>query len=307
MKIRSFALAALTCTLGSAAFSSAVAQVVLGPTTVAPTTGSGADAIAKGVDSASVQQLITLRLPKATALHLDVTSLLFDLTALDGPNWAARAVSGEAVSTGSQMVCVYGTQDTDAVTQLGDNFYNQKQILPLGTSYNLSAASWPNISVNGGGVVNTYPPIRIGANGELVTGSKNYFVCYRTFLLQKFSNGTSWDLTVKRVDDVTRPRAIKNIYIQDNPCDTAGSATGLFKLGGSEAAGQPLHLVPKNLSFGPTGSRTGGEARGRCGMKSWLDDLIIVALPVDGELNGDNTATLEYTLATTSWDAPTPQ
>ena len=293
MKIRSLALTVLTCTLGSAAFAQ---------TTIAPTTGGGNDALAKGIDTASVQQLITLRLPKATALHLDVTNLLFDLTALDGPDWAARA-AGKAggVDFGGQMVCVYGLQDTDAVTPLGDNFYNQKQIFPLGTSYDLSATSWPSITVKGGGVVNTYPPIRIGANGELVTGSKNYFVCYRTFLLQKFSNGTSWDLTVKRVDDVTRPRAIKNIYIQDNPCDTAGAGTGLYKLGGSEAAGQPLHLVPKNLNFGPTGSRT-PEARSRCGYKSWLDDLIIVALPVDGELNGDNTAALQYTLTTTAWD-----
>ena len=294
MKIRSLALTVLTCTLGSAAFAQ---------TTISPTTGGGADALAKGENTATVQQLITLRLPKATALHLDVTNLLFDLTALDGAGWADRATGKVGgVDFGGQMVCVYGLQNTDVVTPLGDNFYNQKQILPLGTSYNLSKESWPNISVNGGGVVNTYPPIRIGANGELVTGSKNYFVCYRTFLLQKFSNGTSWDLTVKRVDDVTRPRAIKNIYIQDNPCDSAGAATGLYRLGGSEAEGQPLHLVPKNLNFGPTGSRTGGEARERCGYKSWLDDLIIVALPVDGELNGDNTATLEYTLATTAWD-----
>ena len=293
MKIRSLALTVLTCTLGSAAFAQ---------TSISPTTGGGADAFAKGENAATVNQLITLRLPKATALHLDVTNLMFDLTALDGAGWADRA-SGKAgnVDFGGQMVCVYGLQDTDAVTQLNDNFYNQKQILPLGTSYNLSKESWPKISVNGGGVVNTYPPIRIGADGQLVTGSKNYFVCYRTFLLQKFSNGVSWDLTVQRTDDVTRPRAIKNIYMQDNPCDTAGSATGLYKLGGSEAAGQPLHLVPKDLNFGPTGSRTPG-ARERCGYKSWLDDLIIVALPVDGELNGDNTAALQYTLTTTAWD-----
>lgn len=299
MKTRSLVATTLACALGSVVLSSAA----FAQTTISPTTGGGADAFAKGENSASVQQIITLRLPKATALHLDVTNLLFDLTALDGPGWAGRATSGAGVDFGGQMVCVYGLQNTDAVSQLGDDFYNQKQILPLGTSYNLTAASWPNISVNGGGVVNTYPPIRIGANGELVTGSKNYFVCYRTFLLQKFSNGTSWDLTVQRKDDVNRPRAIKNIYIQDNPCDSAGAATGLYRLGGSEAAGQPLHLVPKSLNFGPTGSRT-PAARERCGYKSWLDDLIIVALPVDGELNGDNTATLEYTLATTAWDAP---
>jgi hypothetical protein len=292
MKIRSLAAAAVTCALGSAAF----AQV-----TIAPTTGGGADAYAKGENSASVAQTITLRLPKATALHLDVTNLLFDLTDLDGAGWASRAVSGSPVDFGGKMVCVYGLSDNDVVTQLGDNFYNQKQMLPLGTSYSLTAQSWPNVAINGGGVVNTYPPIRIGKDGELITGSKNYFVCYRTFLMQKFSNGTSWDLTVQRTDDVNRPRALKNIYIQDNPCDSAGAATGLYKLGSSEAQGQPLHLVPKNLNFGPTGSRT-PAARARCGYKSWLDDLIVVALPVDGELNGDNTATLQYTLTTTAWE-----
>ena len=161
MKIRSLALAILTCTLGSAAFAQTAAH------SIGPTTGGGNDALSKGLGegAASVQQLITLRLPKATALHLDVTSLLFDLTALDGPDWAARAAGKVGgVDFGGQMVCVYGLQNTDVVTPLGEDFYNQKQILPLGTSYNLSAASWPNISVNGGGVVNTYPPIRIGAD-----------------------------------------------------------------------------------------------------------------------------------------------
>jgi hypothetical protein len=297
MKLQALALTACLA-LASGAFAQG--------TTISPTTGSGADAFAKGENSASVNQQLSLILPKATALHLDATKLIFDLTALDGAGWAGRAVSGESVDFGGKMVCVYGTSETDVTTQLGDNFYNQKQILPLGTSYTLTQQSWPNVSINGGGVVNTYPPIRVGKDGELLTGSKNYFVCYRTFLLQKFSNGTSWDLTVQRTDDANRPRAIKHIYMQDNPCDTAGSATGFYKLGASEAQGQPLHLVPKNLSFGPTGSRT-PNARARCGLKSWLDDLIIVALPVDGELNGENTATLQYTLTTTAWEPTAAQ
>ena len=60
-------------------------------------------------------------------------------------------------------------------------------------------------------------------------------------------------------------------------------------------------MIPKNLSMGTTGSHT-GNARGRCGYKSWLDDLVIVAIPVDGESYGKSTATLEYTLATTAFD-----
>ena len=296
MKIHMLAIAAGAVLMGATAFAQA------DPTVISPTTGSGKDAFAKNTtdNSASVQQTITLKLPKATALHLDVTSLIFDLTDLDGAQWAARAASASPVDFGGKMVCVYGFSDTDGITPLDDNFYNQKQYLPLGTSY--SAAGWPNVKVNGNGVVNTYPPIRIGANGELVEGSKNYFVCYRTFKLQKFSNGTSWDLTVSRVDNpATNPRSIKNIYMQDNPCDTFGAPTGLYKLGASEAQGQPLHLVPRNLNFGPTGSRTPTN-RANCGYKSWLDDLIIVALPVDGELNGENTAQLQYTLTTTAWE-----
>ncbi len=296
MKVRTLVSLATTIMLGAAAFAQG------DPTVIGPTTGGGADAYAKGDNSATVSQLLTLRLPKATALHLDVTDLLFDLTGLNGTNWASRAASGANVDFASQMVCVYGLQDTDSISQLGDNFYNQKQYLPLGTSY--SPQAWPNVKINGGPIVNTYPPIRVGANGELIQGSKNYFVCYRTFKLQKFSNGASWDLTVQRTDDVTRPRALKHIYIQDNPCDTFGAATGFYKLGASEAQGQPLHLVPKNLNFGPTGSRTPTN-RNNCGYKSWLDDLIIVALPVDGELNGDNTANLQYTLTTTAWEPAT--
>jgi hypothetical protein len=265
------------------------------PTVIGPTTGDGPDAIAKGGDTASVQQTITLNLPKATALHLDVTNLVFDLTRLDGTDWAERARTGQLVDFGSQMVCVYGLQETDATTQLGDNFYSQVQYLPLGTSY--SNAGWPRIKVNGGAVVNTFPPIRLDKDGRLVPGSKNYFVCYRTFLLQKFSNGKSWDLTVQRVAGRDEG-ALKNIYIQDNPCDTFGAATGLYKIG---ASGNPIHLVPKNLSFGPTGSRT-PNARERCGYKSWLDDLVVVALTIDGEYAGKNTATLQYTLQTTAWN-----
>ncbi len=256
--------------------------------TLAPTQGNGPDAYAKGENSASVNQTVELILPKATALHLDVTTLTFDLTSLDGANWP----NSEA-DFGGQMVCVYGLTEQDVKTQLGDNFYNQVQTLPLGTSY--STGTWPNISINGGGPVTAYPPIKLDKDGELVPGSKNYFVCYRSFILQKFSNGKRWELQVSR-NDPEGAQSIQHLYIQDNPCDTFGQATGLYEL----PNGASLQLVPKNLQAGPTGSRSKQNPQ-NCGYKSWLDDLVVVAVKVNADLWGKSTAHLTYTLATTEW------
>lgn len=255
---------------------------------VSPTTGNGPDAYAKGQDSAAVNQTIELILPKATALHLDVTTLTFDLRGLDGAQWPNSNPDFEG-----QMVCVYGLNDQDIKTQLGDNFYNQVQTLPLGTSY--SVAQWPKVTINGGGQVTAYPPIKLDKNGQLVPGSKNYFVCYRTFILQKFSNGKKWELQVSR-NDPQGAQGIQHLYIQDNPCDTFGAATGLFEL----PNGASLQLVPKNLQVGPTGSRSAQNPQ-RCGYKSWLDDLVVVAVKVNSDLWGKSTANLTYTLATTAW------
>lgn len=256
--------------------------------TVAPTKGNGPDAYAKGTDSAAVNQTIELILPKATALHLDVTTLTFDLTGLDGASWP-----NSTPDFGGQMVCVYGLTDQDVKTQLGNNFYNQVQTLPLGTSY--STATWPNIAINGGGAVTAYPPIKLDKDGELVPGSKNHFVCYRSFILQKFSNGKQWHLTVNR-NDPQGAQGIQHLYIQDNPCDTFGAATGLYEL----PNGATLELVPRNLQAGPTGTRSGNNPE-RCGYKSWLDDLVVVAVKVNSDLWGKSTANLTYTLATTAW------
>ncbi len=268
---------------------------------LSPTTGDGPDAYAKGSgqenNSASVTQEVQLILPYATALHLDVTTIGFDLTALDGEGWPHLAVSDfkseAAVIDGGNMVCVYGSSAQDVTSQLGADFYNQVQYLPLGTSY--ASAGWPNVQiVNAGGIVTAYPPMQIDANGELIVGSKGHFVCYRSFLLQKFSNGTQWDLTVTRTDEGTA--AIENLYIQDNPCDTFGAPTGFYRLD----QGDSLHLVPESLGHGPTGAQA-AQNPALCGYKSWLDDLVIIAVKIDGETAGTTTATLDYTMTTTAW------
>lgn len=271
---------------------------------VYPTTGDGPDAYAKGSgqenNSASVTQEVQLILPYATALHLDVTSIGFDLTSLDGEGWPHLAVADfahpeAAVVNGGNMVCVYGSTPQDQQSQLGPDFYNQVQYLPLGTSYQPAPSGWPNVQiVTTGGVVTAYPPMQIDANGELIVGSKGHFVCYRSFLLQKFSNGTQWDLTVERTDEGTA--AIENLYIQDNPCDTFGQATGFYRLD----QGDSLHLVPESLGQGPTGAQAASNPA-LCGYKSWLDDLVIIAVKIDGETAGTTTATLDYTMTTTAW------
>ena len=284
-------------TVGALAF----AQDTIPATDIVPTTGAGNDDYAKNTtaDSATVSQTVKLVLPQATALHLDVTDLSFDLTAMDGALWP-----NSAFDYNNEMLCVYGNSDEDVVYNGTNNdvFYNQPSQLPLGTYYAEGDSGFPAIKIVGGtGAVTAYPPIKI-ANNELVEGSKNYFVCYRTFMLQKFSNGDSWDLTVTRTDTGS-DMAIERLYIQDNPCDTFGALTGLFRL----EQDTTLHLVPSNnLSVGPTGAQAASN-HALCGYKSWLDDLVVVAVVVDGEHSGTNTAELDYTLQTTSWGTTTTQ
>lgn len=256
---------------------------------VQPTTQAGADAFDKGADTAAVNQTVTLRVPNATALHLDVTELTFDITSLDGANWPESTPD-----FAPYMACVYGSSPTDV--PMGGGFFSQQQVLPLGTYY--AAAGWPNIDIVGDtGPVTAYPPIQFDAEGELVPGSKNHFVCYRSFILQKFSNGSQWDLSVQRADTnyVGVPGALQHVYIQDNPCDTFGQGTGFYELTDS-----PIRLVPEALGTGPTGFRSARNVV-NCGYKSWLDDLVVIAVKVNADYNGDNAAVLQYTLTTTDW------
>ena len=260
----------------------AFAQVpVIGPTSEGP------DAVDKGPDSASVNQTVKLILPQATALHLDTTTLTFDLTALDGEGWPH---SENVFGKNGQIACVYGFGD-DKSLQLDDNFWNQTQVLPSGTHY--SVAEWPYITINGNGVVDSYPPIEIGEDGELIEGSKDYFVCYKSFVLQLFSNWNYWDLTANRKDLDDDYPSIEHLYIQGNTCATFGQATGLYDL----PDGASRHLIPKNLNFGPTGDQVlMKNVPEVCQGKSWLDTLIVVAVKINSDHWGENRADLTYTL-----------
>ena len=274
-----------------ASFGLALALAVAQPFIVSPTTGEGqADAYDKGFDEAVVTQTVILRVPAVTALHLDVTELMFDMTPLDGALWPDPDFDFEG-----KMVCVYGPQATDKLVDGG--FFGQQQVLPLGTFYGVGPG-WPDIEILNFvsneplRAVTSYPPIQFDAGGELVPGSKDHFVCYRTFILQKFSNGSQWQLTVER----TAGGTLEHIYIQDNPCDTFGLGTGFYEL----LEGQTLKLVPTALGTGPTGARSAVNPE-RCGFKSWLDDLVVVAVKVNADQAGDNAAVLRYTLKTDAW------
>lgn len=267
------------------------------PITIAPTGSTGHDQIAKGATTASVDQTVVLTLPQATALHLAADTIRFDLSYLDGAGWEDRAY-GRAELPAGGYACVYVTGN-DVVSNLGEgNFWGQTQVVPGGIAY--AGTTWPGVKLVyfgnglGGDVVAadrvvTYPPIRFDANGMLVTGSKEYFVCYQTFVIQLFSNFRNFDLQVERHD--TTGQSIQHLYVQGNTCAEFGAGTGLYDL----PNGAMRHLLPKTLTAGPTGSRVGPS--GVCDANSsWTDVLGVLAVKVNSDLYGDSVANLTYTL-----------
>lgn len=253
---------------------------VAGAQTVAPSISTDADQVNKGATSASVKQNVNLILPQATALHLTASSLDFDISKIgqQDANW----------------YCAYGLTNGDQASALTpkDEFWGQTQTLPLGTSYDV--ATYPNIAVKAGKQVTSYPPVEL-VNGKVDNATKNYFVCYRTFILQKFSNVGNYRLSVSR-DAPTGDMGHQMLYIQEDPCNAWGQATGLYKLD----EGTNKILTPRSLTEGTTGkqaSASSKDGRNVCRKgTSWLDDVIVVAVVVDGDKAGKNTAVLTYTL-----------
>ena len=261
--------------------------------TIAPTGSSGDDQIAKGATEASVDQTVTLRLPQATALHLAANTITFDLAYLDGEFWDERAEGDLTSMPANAYACVYVSGDDDVLGPLGNEYWGQTQFVPGGIAY--EATTWPTIELIyfGNGLsglvpdserVVTYPPIRIGADGMLVEGSKGYFVCYQTFVIQMFSNFEHFHLQVAR-DDLT-DQGIQHLYVQGNPCAEFGAPTGLYDM----PDGAFRELLPKSLTVGPTGTRV-------CDVNSsWTDLLGVLAVKVNSDLYGDSVANLTYTL-----------
>ena len=262
----------------------AVGLGMAGAQTISPTLGGTNQAVNTGTTTATVQQTVNLKLPEATALHLATTSLVFDISKI-----------GQQDAT---WYCAYGKPGTDGVARdisstTDANFWNQTQVLPLGTSYS-PTSEFGKITINAGAKVTSYPPVSL-VNGVVDNKTKAYFVCYRSFVLQKFSNLGNFKLSVSR-DTPTGNRGKQLMYIQDNPCDSFGQPTGLYQL----TPGATRELIPVNLTVGTTGNRSAAGAAKRPPLcreyTSWLDDLVVVAVVVDGDLAGDNVATLTYTL-----------
>lgn len=247
---------------------------------IGPTTGEGQpDLVSIGEDDASVIQTVVLDIPAATALHLDTTELVFDLSNLYDGN---GDVDGK-------LVCVTAAGD-DASTP--NVFWGQTQVVPGGIAY--ATGSWPNITVPGDLVTN-YPPIRTDEAGELVPNSKRYMVCYQSFIMQLFSNWDFWDLTVTR-NDLDRDQSIEHLYVQGNTCSDFGDdrGTGLYALKNDNI---PVHLIPKYMNAGPTGKQV-NQTGSQCddANKSWLDMLGVLAVKVNSDHYGESFADLTYTL-----------
>ncbi|KEF34000.1 hypothetical protein RDMS_09070 [Deinococcus sp. RL] len=259
-----------------------------GAQTINPTTGSGPDAHNVGSTTASVTQTVNLKLPEATALHLDATQLVFDISQIGNQD--------------GTWYCAYGF-GSDVTQALGNEYWNQTQVLPLGTSYTPNPSKFGEIRINAGAQVTQYPPIKKDEEGELVPGSKDYFVCYRAFIIQKFSNVGGFKLSVQRDNPGAGAQGNQMMYIQDNPCDFWGGETGLYDL----PPGSTRELIPRRMTVGTTGARAAAASFSSPSARparpatcrpntSWLDDLVVVAVVIDGDKAGDNIATLTYTL-----------
>lgn len=264
-------------------FATASAQVIVGLT---PTTDGGgvynthSGAYANGV---SVNQRVNLILPRAFGLAIDTAHHLnFDLRHLSDKN--------------SQIVCVSGTKAVDV------NVGNDGGVHPMGTYYTFGA-SFPNVSVQGGKQITTYPPVAYNTDGTVDTSSKQYFVCYKSFVLEKFSNVSGWHVSVSRND--ASSNALGNVYIQDNLCSAFGSEsqTYLFPLPDQGSVANLFKGASEDV-LGNLTHTTGYDAASKpaaCGSNtSWLNDLVVMAIEIDGQPAGRNSSVLTYTIQATN-------
>lgn len=248
---------------------------------ISPTGDTGpADTYVHGDTAAAVDQTVTLWLPQMTAIHLNAPEITFDLR---GDQWAQN------------LSCVT-TTGADSLTDV-TGFHSQKQAVPGGIAY--KANNWNEIrlvyqgngksgDVPSSALATRYAPAEFDDEGRLIEGSKDYFVCYQTFIMQLFSNGDNWSLTVDREDKTDQ--GIEHLYIQANTCADFGDPTGLYELPNNKG----LNLLPTEMTNASTGKLAQG---GQCAAnKSWLDVLGVLAVKVNSDKAGDSVANLTYTL-----------
>lgn len=261
----------------------AFAGFTVAQTTVLTTTATGADEFDIGNTSASVSQQVRLVIPPRVGLHLDVSQLDFDL---DDINTA-------------EMVCVYGVSDDVPLSG---------STLPRGLYYGLEGTFGTGVNIlaygSGNSVVEVtqYPPARFDDSGELIADSKAGFVCFRTFIIQKFSNyEAGFDISVARTG------GNYDMYVQDNSeCSWNDFQFGVGGLDGNGVTGffkVDSGSTVSNLLPGIYSADTTGNLSAACGSNDkggWHDDQMIVAVAVDGQqASGVDSATLTYTITGT--------
>ncbi|MCA1789960.1 MAG: hypothetical protein LC667_08900, partial [Thioalkalivibrio sp.] len=221
--------------------------------TVALTTDE--DAVTPSPDQLSIEdqtavvtQTVTLDIPAKVGLHLDVSNLEFNLADINT----------------SEMMCVYGVREDDWPLEnfLGDG---QDSYVPLGVYYATGQDVYSDITLlgqNGATIVplTQYPPAVVPDGGELMDGTKAGFVCFRTFVLQKFSNyDAGFDLSVARTNGTF------DMYVQDNSACSIfdGGFTGFYRLDSTD----PYSLLPEAYRSDTTGAlsdrcATNGNSKG---------------------------------------------
>ncbi|HKI55527.1 MAG TPA: hypothetical protein VKB31_00130 [Trueperaceae bacterium] len=264
--------------VAAALFATANAQVTI-PLT-ATTGGGGIYTVSPdGGNSAAVNQTVNLTLPQVYGIAIDdAANLNFDLGNL-----------------GAQTVCVTGIPN-DKGQIVSDTAPSGVGQYPLGTFYTVGE-NFPDISINGGAQIAQYPPIAINQEtGAVDLNSKKHIVCYKSFVLEKFSNVPGWDVTVQRADATS---TLGNMWVQDNICSAWGGTTGLLPLSDGSTvdlfAGAGTNVIDQT-------NMTTGAAAASCtygSPTSWLNDLVVVAIEIDGQQAGTTSSTLTYTIQAT--------
>ena len=201
-----------------------------------------------------VSPQLTVTVPSVAELRLDATEITFDL---------GGALQSET------LACVYGSENPGSSTGID----SLDPVFPLGTGFRHGA--YPAITVEGSGPVSSYPPLRFDAAGEALPGSDRDFVCYRSFLLRRFSNLPGWQLSVERPATDAVAGGIDGLYVRDGGCAGDGGLQGLFRLDPGE---RRVLANADTAAACPNG------------------DVVVLALEVGAVRAGETPAHLVYTL-----------
>ena len=207
---------------------------------------------------------LVVAVPSVAELRLDAAEVGFDL----GADLQSQT-----------LVCVYGPEDGDPAAPTGPG-PEPSTVFPLGTGFRQGAH--PAVVVEGAGAVIGFPPLRLDADGQAVARSDEDFVCYRSFLLRRFSNLQGWQLTVERPAVGDAAEGALSLYVRDSGCRQSDALQGLH----------PLDPGERRVL-------ASAEASDAC----FDGDVVVLALKVAGVRAGETPARLVYTLMAPLFDA----